>query len=72
MNIQPAHSLYMRDEAAAAAVLLKSRLPLQFVQWKFSIQCRKTIKLTVLSSREDITGDAVGRLHTHTHGQLYL
>lgn len=55
-------TLYMRHEA----VLLKSRLPLQFVQWKFSIQCRKTIKLTVLNSREDITETGPEITHADT------
>lgn len=45
------------------ADLLKSRLPLQFVQWKnILIQCRRTITPAVLNSREDTTGD---RAQTH-------
>lgn len=55
-------TLYKRREAG----LLKSRLPLQFVQWKFSIQCRKTIKLTVLNSRERTQRRRVRRF-THIH-----
>lgn len=53
----------MRDEA----LLLKSRLPLQFVQWKFSIQWQKTIKLTVLNSREDTTETGPEITHTYIH-----